>query len=78
MAIDLIVMEWLLLISTGVTAVDFVSEGLNAYWGMRFPINAKNDCYGIGKVANNLIHHVSDVHKTPAKAKLDNLLLSNQ
>jgi hypothetical protein len=59
------------------TAVDFASEGLDACRGMFFPIDAKNYRNGIGKITNNLIDHVSDVHKTPAKVKLDNLLLSN-
>jgi hypothetical protein len=60
------------------TAVDFACKGLNARRGMFFPIDAKNYRNGIGKITNNLIDHVSDVHKTPAKVKLDNLLLSNQ
>jgi hypothetical protein len=60
------------------TAVDFAGKGLNARRGMFFPINAKNYRNGIGKITNNLIDHVSDVHRTPAKVKLDNLLLSNQ
>jgi hypothetical protein len=59
------------------TAVDFASKGLNARRGMFFPIDAKNYRNGIRKITNNLIDHVSDVHKTPAKVKLDNLLLSD-
>jgi hypothetical protein len=70
-------MEQSLLSPTRTTAVDFASKGLNARRGMFFPIDAKNYGHGIGKITNNLIDYVSDVHKTPAKVKLDNLLLSN-
>jgi hypothetical protein len=63
---------------TGMAAMDFASKGLNARRGMVFPIDAKNYCNSIGKITDDLIDYVSDVHKTPAKVKLDNLLLSNQ
>jgi hypothetical protein len=70
-------MKQSMLSPTRMTAMDFASKGLDTRRGMFFPINAKNYCNGIGKITNNLIDHVSDVHKTPAKVKLDSLLLSN-
>jgi hypothetical protein len=49
------------------TAVDSTSKGLDARRGMFFSIDAKNYRNGIGKITNNLIDHISDVHKTPVK-----------
>ena len=57
--------------TTRVATVDFTSKGLDTCRGMFFPVNAKYYRNGIGKITNNLIDHVSDVHKTPAKVKLD-------
>jgi hypothetical protein len=47
--------------------MDFAGERLNTCRGMFLPIDAKNYGNGIGKITNNLIDHVSDIHKTPIK-----------
>jgi hypothetical protein len=59
-----------MLSTTRTAAVDFASKGLDTCWGMFFPIDAKNYGNGIGKVTNNLIDHVSDVHKAPTKVNV--------
>jgi hypothetical protein len=59
-----------MLSTTRTAAVDFASKGLDTCWGMFFSINAKNYGDGIGKITNNLIDHVSDVHKTPTKVNV--------
>jgi hypothetical protein len=55
-------MKQSMLSPTRMAAVDFASKGLNTRRGMFFPIDAKNYRNGIGKITNNLIDHVSDIH----------------
>jgi hypothetical protein len=55
-------MEQSMLSTPRMAAMDFAGKGLDTRRGVFSSIDAKNYGNGIGKITNDMIHHVSEVH----------------